>query len=146
MGEIAVTCIILVLLVPQPTGHEGGKDKTTAETRKAESQKELLDKIDLMGLGEWSGNEQKEAQKLMTEYAGIFSMSNMDLGKTSLVKHSIRLTDSTPFKEHYQQIPPSMCKEVREHLKEMLEIGAIRPSLSPWASPFILVSKKDSEL
>ena len=52
-------------------------------------------------------------------------MSNMDLGKISLVKHSIRLTDNTPFKEHYWQIPPSMYEEVREHLKEMLEICAI---------------------
>ena len=56
--------------------------------------KELLDKIDLTGLGEWSKNEQKEAQELITEYAGIFAMSDIDLGKTSLVKHSIRLTDN----------------------------------------------------
>ena len=29
-----------------------------------------------------------------------------DLGKTSLIKHPIELTDQMPFKEHYQQIPP----------------------------------------
>ena len=28
-------------------------------------------------------------------------MSDMDLGKTSLVKHSIRLIDNTLFKKHY---------------------------------------------
>ena len=38
----------------------------------------------------------KEAWELTREYAGIFDMSDMDLGKTSLVKHSIRLTDNTP--------------------------------------------------
>ena len=70
----------------------------------------------------------------------------MDLGKTSLVKHSIRLTDSTPFKECYWQISPRMHKEVREHLKEMLETGAIQLSHSLWASPVILVHKKDGEL
>ena len=41
----------------------------------------------------------KKAQEFITEYASIIAMSNMDLGKTSLVKHSIRLTDNTPFKE-----------------------------------------------
>ena len=62
-------------------------------------------------------------------------MSNMDLGKTSLVKHSIKPTDNTQFKERYQQIQPSMYDEVREHLREMFKIGAIWPSHSPWASP-----------
>ena len=70
----------------------------------------------------------------------------MDLGKTSLVKHGIRITANTPFKEHYWQILLSMYMEVKEHLKEVLEIGAIRPSHSPWASPVILVHKKDGKL
>ena len=38
-----------------------------------------------------------------------------------------------------------MHEEVREHLKEMLEIGVIWPSHSPWASLVILVHKKDSK-
>ena len=70
----------------------------------------------------------------------------MDLGKTSLVKHSIRLKDNTPFKEHYQQIPSSMYEEVCKHLKEMLEIGAIWPCHSPWASMVLLVCKTDGKL
>ena len=73
-------------------------------------------------------------------------MSNMDLSKTSLVKHGIRLTDDTPFKECHWKFPPSMYKEVREHLKEMLEIGAILPLHSPWASLVVLVCKKDGGL
>ena len=82
----------------------------------------------------------------ITEYASIFAMSNMDLGKTSLVKHSIRLTDNILFKEHYWQIPPGMYEDVKEHLKEMLEIGAIWPYHSLCASPVILVHKKDGKL
>ena len=76
-------------------------NEATVEKRKTESTKELLDTIDLIGLEEWSQNEKKEAQELITAYAGIFPISDMDLGKTSLVKHSIRITDDTPFKEHY---------------------------------------------
>ena len=70
----------------------------------------------------------------------------MDLGKTTLVNHYIRLTDNTLFKEQYQWIPPSMYGEVWEHLKEMLEIGATWPLHSSWASPIVLVHKKDGKL
>ena len=101
VGEITAANIILAHLAPKPTGHESGKGEATARKRKYESQKEMLDKIDLTGLGDWSQNGQKEAWELMTEYASIFPMSDMDLDKTSLVKHSVRLTDNTTFKEHY---------------------------------------------
>ena len=73
-------------------------------------------------------------------------MSDKDLGKTSLVKHSIRLTDNSSFKKCYWQILPSMYVEVREHLKDMLEIGAIWPLHSPWPSPVVMICKKDDKL
>ena len=39
-----------------------------------------------------------------------------------------------------------MYEEVREHLKEMLEIGVIWPSHSPWTSLVVLVCKEDGKL
>ena len=39
-----------------------------------------------------------------------------------------------------------MYEEVREHLKEMLEIGAIQPSHNPWDSQDVVVHKKDGKL
>ena len=41
---------------------------------------------------------------------------------------------------------PYQFEEVRKHLKEMEDIGAIRRSNSPWASPEVLVKKKDGTL
>ena len=40
---------------------------------------------------------------------------------------------------------PYQYEEVKKHLQEMLEIGAICKS-SPWASPVVLVHKKDDGL
>ena len=42
--------------------------KPPLKKRKGKSQKELLDKIDLTGLRDWSLDEQKEAQELITKY------------------------------------------------------------------------------
>ena len=63
-----------------------------------------------------------------------------------MVKHEIKLNDYTPFKERYRQILPHQYEEVKKHLKEMLEIGAVRKSNSPWASAVVLVRKKDGSL
>ena len=63
----------------------------------------------------------------------------MELGKTSLVKHIIKLDNPVPFKERYRRILPHQFEEVRKHLKEIEEIGAIRRSNSEWASPVVLV-------
>ena len=39
-----------------------------------------------------------------------------------------------------------MVEEVRNHLKEMLESGTIRPSQSAWCNAMVLVWKKDGRL
>ena len=74
------------------------------------------------------------------------ALDDLELGKTDMVKHVIRLNDDQPFHEHYQRILPHQYDEVKKHLKEMLEIGAIRKLQSPWASAIVLVRKKDGAL
>ena len=64
-----------------PTGSKsdrawGDKEETTTKKRKNSSH--LLDEIDLAGLEECKGDEQKDDQELITEYASIFAMSDMD--------------------------------------------------------------------
>ena len=63
-----------------------------------------------------------------------------------MVDHEIKLNDYTPLKERHRRIPPHQYEEVKKHLKEMLEIGAIRKPNSPWASAVVLVRKKDGSL
>ena len=53
VGEIAAANIIPALLALKPTGHVTGKGEATTIKKKCESQTELLDKIDLTGLGKW---------------------------------------------------------------------------------------------
>ena len=82
----------------------------------------------------------------MCEFPCIFSQDDLDLGKTSIVKYSIKVNDLVPFKEWYRCIPPGMYEEVKLHIQEMLDVGAISPFNSPWASAVVLVWKKDKKL
>ena len=106
----------------------------------------VLNLIDLSGLEDWPEKLQQEAKEMLKRDAKVFSKDDMDMGRTNLVKHHIKLTDPVPFKEAYRRIPPQMYDEVKTHLQEMLDLGAIRPSNSPWASAIVLVRKKDGRL
>ena len=106
----------------------------------------ILDLIDLSGLENWLEHLQQEAKEMLKRNAKVFSKTDMDMGRTNLVKHHIKLTDPVPFKEAYRRIPPQMYDEVKAHIQEMLNLGAIRPSNSPWASAIVLVRKKDGRL
>jgi hypothetical protein len=85
-------------------------------------------------------------QQVIGKWEHIFSKSSTDIGKTDLIKHHFTLTDDKPFKLPYRRIPPAMYEEVRQHLKEMVECGAITESQSPYYSNIVLVRKKDNSL
>ena len=82
----------------------------------------LFEKADLTGISKWDPADQKVVRELFREYGKLFTLDDLDLGHTSVVKHEIKLNDYTPFKKRYRRIPPHQYEEVKKHLKEMLEI------------------------
>lgn len=91
--------------------------------------------------------EQKDkVTRLFNRFEAIFSKGATDLGNTDIVKHVINLTDDKPFKEPYRRVAPALIQEIREHLAEMIEADAIRPSDSPYSSNVVIVRKKDGTI
>ena len=76
----------------------------------------------------------------------MFSLDLAELDCTHSMEHIIKVTDDTPFKEQFRWIPPPLVEEVRNHLKEMLGSGVIRPCQSAWCNAMVLVLKKDDGL
>ncbi|XP_078794575.1 uncharacterized protein LOC144988164 [Oryzias latipes] len=69
-----------------------------------------------------------------------------DLGCTNLISHEIPLLDDKPVRQRYRQLPPSDYEAVKAHLRQLLDSQVIRESSSPYASPIVLVRKKDGSL
>ena len=112
-----------------------------------EQMKQLFEQIKLEeGTSHWTEEQCSRVQTVIEKYSFLFAMNSLDLGQTDLVKHHIQLDNYTPIKDRYRRISPHQYKEVQKHLKEMLDIRAIRCSNSPWASPVVLVRKKDGSL
>ena len=64
-----------------------------------EELEKLFSKVHLTGIVNWSVQEQKEVRDLITEFGFLFALDDLDLGKTSVSKHTMKLTNPTPFNE-----------------------------------------------
>ena len=47
----------------------------------------------------WSVEQQREMREVFVDYHHLFALEDMELGKTDLVKHVIRLDNDKPFRE-----------------------------------------------
>ena len=99
----------------------------------------ILESLNFQSIESWMDQQQQSAKDLIAEYQHLLALNLKELGKTSLVQHGIKFDDMTLCKEWYRRIPPHQYEEVKKHLQEMLEIGDRRRSISPWASPVVLV-------
>ena len=106
----------------------------------------LFNELDLSSLDSWTLELVDAACWLLAEYHDMFSLDPAELVCTHSTEHIIKVTDDTPFKEWFRQIPPPLVEEVRNHLSEMLESGTIRPSQSAWCNAMVLVWKKNGSL
>ena len=109
-------------------------------------QEKLLEKLNLDGLVHWSPMNAVVARELVLAYHDVFALESNELGCTSAIEHDIHIKNNEPFKEQFWRIPPPLLEEVRASLQDMLEVGAICPSQSPWCNVVVLVQKKDGTL
>ena len=56
------------------------------------------------------------------------------------------LTDTQSISIPPYRMAPAELKELKEQLKDLLDKGFIRPSVSPWGAPVLFVRKKDGSL
>ena len=92
-------------------------------------------------------SEQKEnVEEMLTRMSHVFAKDSTDLGHTTEIVHEIRLTDNVPIKGACRRVPPGQMEEFRRAVSDLLEAGVIRESRSPYASPVVLVRKKDGGL
>lgn len=80
---------------------------------------------------------------LLCKYKDIFSEGDYDIGCTNVVKHKIDTGDHRPIKQAPRRLPLSQQEEVDRQVDNLIKAGLIEPSDSSWASPVVLVRKKD---
>ena len=85
-------------------------------------------------------------ERLLTKYAHVFSSGPEDMGRTSVIYHKIDIGDSQPVRQGLRRIPHEHISVLKSEVDKLHKMGAIEPSISPFASPTILVKKKDGTM
>ena len=89
--------------------------------------------------------QQRQLNELFKEFQDVFSLGDDDLGNTPLLKHGIE-THGPSLRQPYRRQNPAVRREEMAQVQQMLSSNVIRPSNSPWASPVVMVRKKDGSL
>ena len=81
-------------------------------------------------------------EKLCEEYSDIFSKDSSDIGKTPLITMEIETGDSPPVCQRPYNLPLKHIDWVQKELNTLEKAGVITRSVSPWASPIVIVPKQ----
>ena len=81
-----------------------------------------------------------EFLNLAQEFSSLFTEAP---GTTNFVQHHINLTFNEPVRSKLYPVPYRMRESLKKDIDDMMKMGVIRESNSPYASPVVVEKKKD---
>ena len=96
-------------------------------------------------VGPLTTHQEAQFQQLLLEFADLFAKDMIQLGKTDLVTHRIFTEDVPPVSSQLYMVPLTKQTFINEEVQRMLDNNLIKESSSPWASPVVLVTKKNGK-
>jgi len=109
-----------------------------SQSVKVDKMEEAIQNMDLSQL--------PQVKSLFHAYRSVFSAYEGDLGCTKLITHEIPLLNTDPIRQMHRRLPPSDYEAVKQHIYQLLQSQVIRESSSPYASPIVVVRKKDGQM
>uniref|UniRef100_A0A8C5LZN7 ribonuclease H n=1 Tax=Leptobrachium leishanense TaxID=445787 RepID=A0A8C5LZN7_9ANUR len=88
----------------------------------------------------------KRLQSQVLKWKELFSKDEFDVGLAKSTEHRIRLQEDKPFRERSRRVPLGDLDDLREQLNELQRTKVIQESRSPYASPIVLVRKKNGSV
>ena len=90
--------------------------------------------------------QQQQITTLLKQNDKLFADDLSQLGHTKVENHHIPIEVSIPIRQRAYRVAPPEQDFIKEEINRMLKNDLIQPSESPWASPVVLVRKKNGKL
>ncbi|KAL6455328.1 hypothetical protein MHYP_G00362220 [Metynnis hypsauchen] len=105
------------------------------------SNPELQDQIrNLVDGADVGVHDKQKLQQLLINWPSVCTTR---LGHTTAVTHRIATVDELPVRQRPYRVSVDKQELIKKEIEDMKEKGIIRASMSPWASPVVLVPKKE---
>jgi hypothetical protein len=149
-ANVALAEVTIPEAVSHPQGHLTKLDATCAASNvtneHSDSSRSSVHDLPFVWGPDISPEQKESILKKFEERSDVFAKHDWDLGMTTQVHHEINLNDETPFRERTRRISPADLRDLQQHIQELLDHGIIRESKSRYASPIVLVRKKNGSL
>jgi len=90
--------------------------------------------------------QQQKLDKFLQKHEDMFANGLYELGHTQEEVHSIPTNCPFPQNQKAYHHPPTYNDFIKEEIKQLLEAGIIRESTGSWASPIVVVKKKNGKM
>ena len=108
--------------------------------------KEILEKLVRVSGESLTAEEEQSIRSCVVGAHDIFALSEFDRREVGEIRHKIDTGDSPPICQPLSRVSFSVWPKIRRMVDNMLQAGVVQESKSPWASPMVLVKKKDGGL
>ncbi|EYB86579.1 hypothetical protein Y032_0276g1080 [Ancylostoma ceylanicum] len=89
------------------------------------------------------GKFPKQLSEVVKKFHTTFAITDFELEHTQLLKHDIDVQGHQPIRQKTRPVPYGVRDQVANMLTDLKNRQIIKDSQSPWASPIVLVAKKD---
>ena len=96
------------------------------EAQRVDILKQMVDRVD----PDVNNHDREKLNALLLEFASAFSLSEDELGRTSVAKHAIDTGSARPVRQRLRRQPPTYQTIIKEHVdsSSMLKQGVIVPA------------------
>lgn len=136
----------VIALAEEAIECESSVDLRSVSVSESETIPEHVKKLYEHSSASLAESERTQLAELLTEFQDVFARNDQDIGCLSNVKHRIDTGFAAPIKQGMRRTPLGFEGEEEKHLESMMAHDIVRPSQSDWASPPVLVRKRDGSV
>ena len=95
----------------------------------------------------WGASACESLENILREFDDLFMKHKADIGRCTIAKHSVDIEPGAiPHRERARRMSPEKGERANQEVRNLLALGMIQPSQSPWAGGIVMVKKKNGEL